>query len=102
MSFEDAANATVRIECGPSRGSGFHFIRSNIIVTNNHLIDGVGAPVVAVTEDGHSLPLKLLASSGNAEHDFAILEAQDKIPDGRHVLHPKVVRPLERGLEVIF
>lgn len=100
--FQDAANATLRIECGPSRGSGFHFIRPTVIVTSNHVVDGNGEPVVAVTEDARRLPLKLLASSATDDHDFAIFETQTEIPRQRHVLRPKVVRPLERGLEVIF
>lgn len=102
MSFQDAANATVRIECGPSRGSGFHFIRPTVIVTNNHVVGGLVAPVSAVTEDGQRLPLKLLASSATDQHDFAIFEAEARIPTGRHVLRPKVVQPFQRGLEVIF
>ena len=102
MSFQDAVNATVRIECGTSRGSGFHFIRPTVIVTNNHVVDGFGESVAAVTEDGDKLPLKMLASSGTAQHDFAIFEAAAEIPAGRHVLRPKVLRPIKRGLEAMF
>lgn len=102
MPFQDVAEATVRFECGPSRGSGFHFIRPSIVVTNNHVIDGFGAPVAAVTEDGHRLTLKLLASSGTDQHDFAIFEAEGTIPAGRLALRPKVVQAFERGLEVVF
>src|ERR1035437_9072156 len=98
ISFQDAANATLRIECGSSRGSGFHFIRPNIVVTNNHVIAGMAAPASAVTEDGFKLPLKLLASSATDPKDFAIFEVQGSIPAGRHVLHPKVMRPFERGM----
>jgi hypothetical protein len=101
-SFQNAANSTLRIECGPNSGSGFHFIRSNIVVTNNHVIAGMAAPASAVTEDGFKLPLKLLASSAADSKDFAIFEAQGSIPTGRHVLHPRVMRPFERGLDVIF
>lgn len=102
MSFQDAANATVRIECGPSCGSGFHFIRPTVIVTNNHVIEGFGPAVSAVTEDGRGFPLQLVASSPTDQHDFAIFQVVGPIPAGRHALHPKLVHPLQRGLEVMF
>lgn len=102
MHFQETAKATVRIECGPSRGSGFHFIRPSVIVTNNHVVEGFGPAVSAVTEDGRRLPLKLLASSPTDQHDFAIFEVDGHIPAGRHALHPKIVQPFERGLEVVF
>lgn len=101
-SFQDAASASLRIECGPSRGSGFHFIRPNVIVTNNHVVEGIAAPVVAVTEGGHSVPLRLLGASPTDEHDFAIFETQGQIPPGRHVLNPKVLDGIELGREIIF
>jgi hypothetical protein len=100
--FENAANATLRIECGPSRGSGFQFVIPTIIVTNNHVVEGFKAPVEAVTEDGVRIPLKLLAASSTDQQDFAIFEAQSKISTVRHVLRPKIARPFQRGLEVIF
>ena len=46
--------------------------------------------------------MKMLASSGTAQHDFAIFEAQANIPAARHVLNPKVLQPFVRGSEVIF
>lgn len=101
-SFQDAANATLRIECGQSRGSGFQFIRPNVIVTNNHVVDRAAAPPVAVTAGGDRLPLRVLATSPTHEHDFAIFEAQAPIPPGRHVLRPKVVDRIEIGREIIF
>ena len=99
--FQDSANATVRIESGDSRGSGFHFIRPNTIVTNQHVIAN-GAPVQAVTEDGVAMPLRLLASSPSNQHDYALFEVQGDVPPGRTVLQPKIISPFERGLEIIF
>jgi len=100
--FQDVANATVAIRCGQSCGSGFHFLQPTIIVTNCHVIGAAAAPIEAVTEDGTTLPLKLLASSPPGEHDYAILELQSKVSAGRHILRPKVVSPFQRGLEVLF
>ena len=37
-SYQDAATATVRIECAESIGSGFHFLRPDIVVTNWHVV----------------------------------------------------------------
>ena len=36
--YEDLANATVQVICGESSGSGFHFRREDIVVTNHHVV----------------------------------------------------------------
>jgi hypothetical protein len=103
--FQDAANATVRIECGASRGSGFHFLQPGIIITNYHVITGHQAqrtPIVAVTEDDHRIDLELVSFSPVTEFDFAILRAESTTLNGRHVLHPKVPSKYVRGTEVAF
>ncbi len=100
--YRNVANATVRIENGPSRGSGFHFLRPDIVITNRHVIVDTAVPIVAITEDGTSLLLQVLAESLPAQHDYAILKCQAPPPPGRHPLQPKVVRPFERGLQVLF
>lgn len=99
--FQDAANSTVRIEAGNSRGSGFHFIRPNIIVTNHHVVAN-GAPVQAVTEGGVVMPLRLLDSSPSNQYDYALFEVQGDVPQDRTVLQPKIINPFERGLEILF
>lgn len=99
--FQDSANATVRIESGDSLGSGFHFIRPNTIVTNQHVVEN-GAPVHAVTEDGVVMPLRLLASSPHNQYDYALFEVQGDIPPGRTVLQPKIISPFKKGLKIIF
>lgn len=38
MSFKDVAKATLKIECGDSRGSSFHFLKQDIVVTNFYVI----------------------------------------------------------------
>lgn len=103
--FQNVANATVRIECGDSRGSGFHFLQPDIIITNYHVIashQGRNTPIVAVTEDEHKINLRLISFSPATEFDFAILRADSKIPNGRQVLHPKIPSSFLRGTETIF
>lgn len=103
--FKDSANATVRVECGTSRGSGFHFLRPDIIVTSYHVIANnceQRTPIVAVTEDEHRINLTLLSFSPATESDFAILRAESEFPHGRHVLRPKVLNSFPRGTEIIF
>lgn len=99
--FQDAANATVRIESGESRGSGFHFLRPNIIVTNQHVVAN-GDPVQAVTENGIAMALRLLASSPSNQHDYALFEVKGDVPPDRTVLRAKIIRPFARGLDILF
>jgi len=102
--YQDLANATLRIECGDSRGSGFHFLQPNIIVTNYHVIADFHsrAPIIAVTENEHRINLKLVSHSPVNEFDFAVLTCEDELPDGRNALYPKVLNSESRGLEIAF
>lgn len=104
--IDDVARATVRIEFGASRGSGFHFVAADVIATNHHVVEGAeklgpGA-VVAVTESGDKLPLKLLAWSEKSKSDFALFRITVPVPAGRHVLRPNVLAPPARGLPLLF
>jgi hypothetical protein len=47
------------------------------------------------------IPAKLIASSPQQQYDFAILELQDALPSGRHILQPHVTAT-PRGLEIVF
>lgn len=98
------ANATFRIECGNSSGSGFSFRNDQIAVTNFHVIQphtvGQGN-IYAITDDGQRIPAIVLSSSPAEALDFAILQLLDELPAGRHVLQPDV-NPLEWGEKVIF
>ncbi len=103
--YQKVANATVLIECGPSKGSGFHFLQPEIFITNYHVIEkyhGQNTPIVGVTEDGHKFDLKLFSFSPLTEFDFAILKAKGEIPNGRQVLQPKVPSSYLRGTEIAF
>lgn len=102
---EQLARATVRIECGEERGSGFHFIQENIIVTNQHVIGAHAknsSSIKAITELNEKIELELLASSPEEEYDFAILKATSDIPPGRTVLEPKTQGDLHRGSDILF
>jgi S1-C subfamily serine protease len=102
---EAAANATLRIECGSSAGSGFHFLRPNIVVTNYHVIASASSRVRkirAITEKGEALSLKVVDFSPVDEHDYAILEADGDLPAKRAALLPNTTTSLERGVPLVF
>jgi hypothetical protein len=99
------ADSTFRIQCGQSTGSGFSFRSPTIIVTNCHVVAPhlTGrTPIVAVTESGVQIPIRLLAHSPESQFDFAILEAQQGMPPGRSILQPDIMSVLPRGTEIIF
>jgi hypothetical protein len=103
--YGQLARATVQIICGESNGSGFHFRREDIVITNHHVIHQAttnGTQIFAVTEDGDKFPLELLTYSPQNEFDFAILQANEHLPDGRTKLIPKIGENIERGKEVLF
>ncbi|WP_259112347.1 S1 family peptidase [Salinibacter ruber] len=103
--FENIADATVRIEYESSRGSGFHFIDPEFVVTNHHVVEGVEASssrAVAVSDRGHKVPLDLLDYSSTGQHDFAIFKAAGTLPPTRKALSPNAPAEFERGEEVAF
>lgn len=103
--FERLANATVKVECGKGPGSGFHFLREDIIVTNHHVVEAhveKGVAAFAVTEAGHRFRLQLLAYSHKDQYDYAIFQATEALPDGRIALTPKVQDYVPRGTEICF
>ena len=101
--FEQVAQATVRIECGSSRGSGFHFLRPDIIVTNHHVVAGAAdGSVIAVGERGEAMQLTLRASSPTNAHDFAIFDVREPGPNPGHVLRPRAPSNPGRGVDIVF
>ena len=103
--LQDLADATLRIECGDSSGSGFHFVRPDLIVTNHHVVDEgleAGESAVAVCEDGNRLDIELRAFSPRDEHDSAVFEVTSELPEGRHILDPTTEYALQRGRELAF
>lgn len=104
MSFENVGKATFKIECGSSRGSGFQFIKQNIVVTNFHVIKPnieQKERILAKTELGNQTELELLAYSPENAFDYAILRMIKDLKEDRVVLEPKHIMP-NRGTKVCF
>jgi len=104
LSFEDVAKATLKIECGDSRGSGFHFVKQDIVVTNFHVIRPYieqKEKIFAKTELGNQAELELLEYSPEKEFDYAILRIVGDFEEERVALEPKHITP-NRGMRVCF
>lgn len=102
---QSLANATFRIECGSSSGSGFSFIKADVIVTNNHVIAPYHSNqqnIYAVTENGYRIDTELIGYSLEDQFDFAILRAKSHVSIGRCVLKPDSSHLLSRGTKVVF
>jgi len=103
---QTVANATLRIQCGSSTGSGFHFLRPDIVVTNHHVVAdserSARTPILGITEKGEVLPLDLLAFSPIDEHDYAVLQTACELPTDRTILLPKSFGKVERGIPFLF
>jgi len=103
--YGDIARSTLLIECGTTRGSGFHFMQPECVVTNNHVVEGQtkhGDAVVASTDNGYQFQLELVGSSPSDEHDFAIFRTRTEVPEGRVVLKPKTVESFGIGTDLAF
>ncbi len=103
--FDIVASATLRIEYGESRGSGFHFRNPYTVITNYHVVAGAeknGRMIKGITEKGGVLDLKLVAFSPANKHDFAVLKVQGAVPADRTALKPKILKPVPLGIDVLF
>ena len=99
------ADATFRVECGQSSGSGFSFRHASIVATNCHVIAphmANGTPIYIVTETGIRLPVQLVGHSPENQHDFALLRLSDALPPGRQLLLPKANAATPRGTAILF
>lgn len=102
---QELANATFRMECGTSSGSGFSFRDETTIVTNHHVIENFflhNTPIYAVTENGEKLNVCLESYSDKSKFDFAILKLIDPLPPGRRILQPDESGDIFRGRKVMF
>ncbi|UPW18846.1 trypsin-like peptidase domain-containing protein [Agarivorans sp. TSD2052] len=103
--YQNLANATFRIECHGSSGSGFSFRDDKTILTNHHVIENhisSGNPIFAVTESGQKLRVTLKNYSHKSKYDFAVLELVEPLPDGRIILHPEEPCQIPRGRKILF
>lgn len=104
---DELAKAAVRIvhENGVGLGSGFHFIRPNIIVSNAHvaepLIAGNGA-LYAEAETGERWALSITANSPPSEFDYAIMNANGASFDKRRALMPDDAEIKSRGKALLY
>lgn len=99
------ADATFRIECGTSVGSGFSFRHESIVATNYHVIAPHmvdGSPIHVVTEGGFRILGQLVGFSPDNQYDFALIQLQSSLPPGRQILQPKDNMATPRGMATIF
>ncbi|WP_195322550.1 S1 family peptidase [Klebsiella grimontii] len=105
---QNLANATFQVLAGNSCGSGFSFMRDNLVVTNFHVVKQLidlktktaETPAIIVTEFGKRMLAFVVKF--DEENDFAIMRIPGKLPDGRTVLQPSTNFVLQRGARVIF
>jgi trypsin-like peptidase len=96
------ASATVQIVAGDLCGSGFHYLRPDVIVTNHHVI-GEADVVTAITEDDEEMELEQVSYSPADEDDYAIYRVTDGLPRGRRALMPADDTSVPaRGTQVLF
>jgi hypothetical protein len=103
---DSLANSTVRIAIanGTGAGTGFHFLKPEIIVSNAHVVEHLitsGTPMSAIAEDGRAWQLKVLAFSKPDEHDYAIMSATGPKFDGREYLSPDTSE-IPRGRPLLY
>ena len=104
---DELAQATVRIalENGSGLGSGFHFIKPNIIVTNAHVaapLITTNTPIFAHAETGQRWSLSLSASSPPEEFDYAIMTASAADFNSRGALTPDAAPITTRGRKILY
>ncbi|EMO7233012.1 serine protease [Citrobacter freundii] len=105
---QNLANATFQVLAGVSRGSGFSFLRDDLVVTNCHvvmpLLDLVNkktlGPATLITESGQRLQAQIKCV--NLDDDYAVMQLMESLPSGRVVLQPATDFSPTRGLRLIF
>jgi Trypsin-like peptidase domain len=101
---DSLAAATVQVYCGNVRGSGFHFVKPDVIATASHVVEHDPDNVSAETEDGHVWQeIVLVAQSPSDQHDFALLRIDEEVGGDRVSLMPgKSPAVGDRGREIAF
>jgi S1-C subfamily serine protease len=99
---EDLATATVQIIADDARGSGFHFINPEILVTNHHVVVGA-TDVTATAVNGATLELEELGFSPENEDDYAIYRVISDLDADVRAIQPNAsVVPPPRGARLTF
>ncbi|EMF4676174.1 trypsin-like peptidase domain-containing protein [Escherichia coli] len=102
------ANATFQVIAGGSRGSGFSFLRDDLVVTNCHVVRPLLdlenkrtlGPATLITESGQRLPAQI--KHVDLDNDFAVMQLSESLPDGRVLLQPATDFNPTRGMRLIF
>ncbi|MFP1258746.1 serine protease [Klebsiella michiganensis] len=105
---QQLANATFQVIAGDSHGSGFSFMRDDLVVTNFHVVESCIDlrsarqihRVLLKTEADECISAQILEVSD--VNDFAILQLQSPLPSGRTVLQPLEEFASTRGKKIIF
>lgn len=105
---QNLANATFQVLAGGSRGSGFSFLRNDLVVTNCHvvmpLLDLVNNRTLGlatlITESGQRFQSQIKCV--DLDNDFAVMQLTESLPSGRQVLQPAPDFSPTRGLRLIF
>ncbi|WP_316549516.1 S1 family peptidase [Klebsiella michiganensis] len=106
--YQNLANATFQVIAGDSCGSGFSFMREDLVVTNFHVVATCCDlqelrqinPVILQTEANEHIGAQILHIDG--DNDFAIMRLQSPLPGGRTVLQPSAGFTPTRGKKLIF
>ncbi|MCZ7840127.1 serine protease [Leclercia adecarboxylata] len=105
---QNLANATFQVIAGGSSGSGFSFMRPDIVVTNFHVVSSLIDVekhktlgfITLLTESGQQLQAEI--KYADLANDFAILQLLEALPENRVVLQPAHGFLPERGARLIF
>ena len=102
------ANATFQVIAGQSLGSGFSFLRDDLVITNWHVIKSLvdittsstRGPVTLLTESHQSLQAQI--QRVDIANDIAVMQLSEALPAGRVVLQPSPNFTPTRGKRLIF
>ena len=105
---QDLADATFQVIAGNSLGSGFSFMRDNLVVTNLHVVlscvdlknQKIIQNVTLLTEKKEKLQAEIFHV--DVVHDFALMVIKSHLPTGRKILFPDNNLSLNRGRKLIF
>jgi S1-C subfamily serine protease len=93
--YSDARSGVVHVNGPDGRGSGFVVGAGGLVLTNDHVVRGVGTPVTVTTDGGPELAARLV--SQDPYWDLAVLQV-DGLPASTHVF--QFAPAIEVGTEV--
>ena len=102
------ANATFQVIAGTSCGSGFSFLREDLVITNFHVVKPLVdlqnsrtlGPATLITESGQNILAQIIHV--DIQYDFAVMRISESLPPDRVVLQPCTNFTPSRGLRLIF